>query len=192
MKKICFLLLFAWSCLVQAQNTYQFPVDSVANVSVSGTSTLHGWKATASTVTDFPQAITINLAAGAQIDSFSFTVAVASLDGGRGASMNAKINKALLADTHPTISYQQTSPASLVAQEENRFTLSSTGLLSMAGTAKEVQVTVNLQETDTGGLVIKGSKDLKMSDFGITPPSAMFGQIQTDDAITVHFEFVYQ
>ena len=62
----------------------------------------------------------------------------------------------------------------------------------MAGTSKEIEVTVNIQETDTGGLVLQGSKALKMSDFGITPPSALFGQIQTDDAITVHFEFVYK
>ena len=191
MKKIGLLLLVAWASLLQAQKTYQFPVDSVANVSVSGTSTLHGWTATAATVTDFPQQIELDLAAGEQIDSFAFEVAVASLDGGRGASMNAKITKALLADTHPTINYQQTSPATLEVHEEGGFVLSSTGSLSMAGASKEVQVKATIKETDAGILILSGSKDLKMSDFGITPPSAMFGQIQTDDAITVHFEFVY-
>jgi len=192
MKKICLLLLVAWSCLLQAQKTYQFPVDSVAHISVSGTSTLHGWTATAATVTDFPKEIILSLAEGEKIDSFAFTVAVASLDGGRGASMNAKINKALLADTHPSISYQQTSPATLTANAAGDFELASTGLLSMAGTSTEVQVTVAITETEAGGLILQGSQQLKMSDFGIKPPSAMFGQIQTDDAITVHFEFVYQ
>lgn len=192
MKNICFLILFAWSFLLQAQKTYQFPVDSIAHISVSGTSTLHAWTATASTVVDFPQVMELNLSAAEQIDSFAFTVVVASLDGGRGASMNSKIKKALLADQHPTISYQQTSSATLLKQETGGFTLSSTGSLSIAGTSKEVEVMVNIQETDKGGLVLQGSKALKMSDFGIKPPSALFGQIQTDDAITVHFEFVYK
>jgi len=191
MKKISLLLLVAWSCLLQAQKTYQFSVDSVAKVSVAGTSTLHEWKATAATVTDFPQQIKLNLIKGERIDSFAFVVAVASLDGGRGASMNAKITKALLADAHPTISYQQISPAILEVQEEGNFVLSSIGLLSMAGVSKEIQVTVNIKENSSGALVLSGKKDLQMSDFGIKPPSALFGQIQTDDAITVNFEFVY-
>jgi len=32
---------------------------------------------------------------------------------------------------------------------------------------------------------------MKLSDFDIEPPSAMFGQIQTKDDIVVHFNFIY-
>ena len=31
-----------------------------------------------------------------------------------------------------------------------------------------------------------------MTEFGIEPPSAMFGQIQTKDVITVDIKFAYQ
>ena len=60
----------------------------------------------------------------------------------------------------------------------------------MAGKEKDISVDVELDE-QAGKLIFKGSKKLKMSDFEMTPPSAMFGQIQTHDDITVHFEFRY-
>ena len=140
-------------------------------------------------VSDFPTEVTLVLEEGQTIDSFAFTVVVASLDGGRGASMNGKIKTALQATTSPTIIYQQTQPAALT-QKDGQWMLTSMGSLSMAGKEKEISVDVLIEERDNG-LVFKGSKPLKMSDFEMTPPSAMFGQIQTYDDITVHFEFRY-
>ena len=175
--------------MVYSQQSYNYPIDSLPSISISGTSTLHGWTVTAGEVTDFPSNLTLSLEETQTIDSFSFSVAVMSLDGGRGASMNGKIQTALQATTSPTITYSQSQPAALVKQAD-QWTLSSTGTLTMAGKEKAITVDVQLEEQD-GTLVFKGSKDLKMSDFEMTPPSAMFGQIQTHDAITVHFEFRY-
>ena len=175
--------------IVYGQQNYSYPTDSLPSISISGTSTLHGWTVTAGEVTDFPTNLAFSLAETQTIDSFSFSVAVMSLDGGRGASMNGKIQTALQATISPTIIYSQSQPAALVKQAD-QWTLSSTGTLAMAGKEKAITVDVQLEERD-GQLIFKGSKDLKMSDFEMTPPSAMFGQIQTHDDITVHFEFRY-
>jgi len=37
-----------------------------------------------------------------------------------------------------------------------------------------------------------GNEPMKMTDFGIEPPSALFGQIQTKDEIVVVFTLVYK
>ena len=191
MKNLIWILLSICPFLLQAQTAYHIPTDSIPTINITGTSTLHGWTAAASTITNYPESIQLSLDEGATIDSFAFSVAVKSLDGGRGASMNGKIFNALQAEAHPEIHYQQTLPAVITKGEDGQFSLTSTGALTMAGATKEVAVEVAITEKEAGQIVLQGSKDLKMSDFAIEPPSAMFGQIQTNDAITVNFEFVY-
>jgi len=152
-------------------------------VKITGTSTLHDWTVEASEVIDYPESLMISSSAG-EIDSFSFRVAVASMDGGRGPSMNNKIYKALLSDDHPYIHYVQTKPAVLAETGDE------SSLISMAGVSQEYEVEVSvLSEGDQ--LQFTTARDIQLSDFGIEPPSAMFGQIKTGDDITVHFTFTY-
>ena len=75
--------------------------------------------------------------------------------------------------------------------DAGNFKLISKGILKMAGQEKNVEIEVSGQKTDTG-IILKGSKPLKFSEFDIEPPSAMFGQIVCGDDIAVHFEFRYK
>ncbi len=187
MKNI-FLFVFSISWLVTAAQS-NYTIDTIPSISITGTSTLHDWTVQAGSVIDYPTTLSIDIIEGGVIDSFSFSVPVASLDGGRGPSMNAKIKTAFGAETNPIIKYQQIGTAA-IKKDTAGITITSVGTLTMAGMEKEIEVV--LQATDEVGVLLKGSKDLKMSEFGMTPPSAMFGQIQTMDDITVHFEFVYK
>jgi hypothetical protein len=189
--KFIFLLLFlsfAYTGIVSAQEgTYTIDKETPFEVYVSGSSTLHDWKATVSTVTDYPESLKIGKDG---IENFTFKAAVSSMDGGRGSTMNNKIYKALKSETHPQITFEQQSPASIKALPGGQFKLTSTGLLSIGGKEKTVDVEVMGTKKD-GKLVLQGSKPLKLSEFEIDPPSAMFGQIQTHDDVTVHFIFNY-
>ena len=189
--KICFLFLFfsfAITGIVSAQEgTYTIDKETPFEVYVSGSSTLHDWKATVATVTDYPASLIIGKEA---IENFGFKVEVASMDGGRGSTMNGKIYKALKSETHPQITYEQKSAAAIKALPGGEFKLTSTGVLSIGG--KEKTVTVEVMGTKKDGkLVLQAAKPLKLSEFEIDPPSAMFGQIQTHDDVTVHFTFNY-
>ena len=187
--KNLFFLLFSFCCLSAAAQS-NYTIDTIPSISITGTSTLHDWTVQAGVVADYPTNLSLELVDGATIDSFSFSVPVANLDGGRGPSMNAKIQKAFAVETNPTINYQQIGVAS-IQEEATGKTITSAGTLTMAAVSKDIEVVLVVSETE-GVLSLKGSKDLKMTDFGMTPPSAMFGQIQTADEITVHFEFVYR
>lgn len=171
---------------VQAQS---FKIDQEAPVEmyVSGSSTLHNWKATVGKVTGYPASITLGENG---IGSFSFKAEVESMDGGRGSTMNGKIYKALKSETHPQITFSQEGNAVIKALPDGQFQLTSTGKLSMAGVEKTISVEVSATKKD-GKLIFQGEKPLKLSEFEIEPPSAMFGQIQTHDDITVHFTFNY-
>ena len=184
------VLLLCFNCLVLgAQNNNYTAKDTIPTISITGTSTLHDWKVQAGSVTNYPDTLVVDVKEGANLTGFSFTVEVVSLDGGRGAAMNNKIQTAFNIAENPTITFTQKEAAILTKSEEG-YQLSATGLLNMAGTEKTITVDAFAYKEE-GELVLKGSKDLKMSDYGMTPPSAMFGQIQTKDDITVHFEFVY-
>jgi len=195
--KVIRFSLFLISCIVlsitiQAQ-TYQLVKDStVSTINVTGTSTLHGWTVAVNEVQDVPTTLALSGVDTMVIDSFSFGVVVSSMDGGRGASMNAKITKALQATSHPIIRYQQNEP-SLIGDidDTGNFKLTSKGILKMVGLEKAIEIEVMGQKT-AEGIILKGSKPLKFSEFDIEPPSAMFGQIVCGDDIAVNFEFRYK
>jgi len=164
--------------------------ESPPEMSITGTSTLHEWTVEASQINDYPSSITID-EDQLVIDAFSFSVDIESMDGGRGPAMNNKIKKALLSHTHPVVSYSQVERISLnlISGEEVAFT--TKGKLDIAGQSESVDVSCTaLLSGDT--IKISGSRSLKMTDFDIAPPTAMFGQIKTNDDIVVHFTFTYQ
>lgn len=69
-------------------------------------------------------------------------------------------------------------------------TYRAVGLLQVAGVEKEVAL--DLQATpSTSAILVNGTTTLKMTDFGITPPSLFIGLVQVSPTITVSFETVF-
>jgi len=164
--------------------------DTPAEVKVTGTSTLHDWTVTSAQVSEIPQQLTLDTGSDQLINAFGFKIAVADLDGGRGASMNTKIKTAFKSDNHPFIQYQQSQVSSKqVSADQVQFV--SKGTLTMAGLEKEVTVQVKAHKSGTQWQ-FTGNYAMNMSDFEMDPPTAMFGQIKTHDPVVVHFTFNYQ
>ncbi len=185
------LLLFFTSNALAQQQIFQSDTEQPVQVIVNGESTLHAWKANCKVVNDYPAELSLNLEEGGLIESFAFSVEVKSMESGRGSTMDGKIFKALKSEEHPYIKYEQTEPAKLSnIGEDGSFSLVSTGVLKMAGAEKEISVDVAGALQD-GVLTFSASHDLKMTEYEIVPPSAMFGQIKTKDDVTITFEFRY-
>lgn len=182
-------ILLTFYTALSAQS-FKLSPDTPYEVSVTGSSSLHDWTATVNKVIDIPPTMTLELAEGAVIKSFGFKAEGKSMDGGRGSTMNNKIYKAVKCDVHPYISYAQAGPAKLKMVEKGQYKLVSKGKVSIAGKEKEIEVEVTASLKD-GVLTFKGEKPMKLSDFEIEPPSALFGQIETKDDITVHFTVNY-
>ena len=160
-------LLLGWS-----QNSYA-PVED-SRVWVDGTSTLKNWTAEVQTFDG-----TILTDADGKVQEVNFTFDVKSMEGGRGPDMNAKIYKALKSEEFPTITFKGKGSAA-----ENGM-LSVTGIVSLAGKEKELKVKAS---GDFASGQIKGETKLKLSDFDIEPPSAMFGAIVCHDELTLFFD----
>lgn len=193
MKKICdfgIVIMLCLSLKVSLSSQETFLIDTM-KLSITGTSTLHDWKVDINEVIDYPEYLVISEDGTGQIEEFEFMLAVASMDGGRGAAMNNKIYKALKAETHPHISYVQSGPAEYIKTPDGKLNIKSVGMIKIAGVEVKEEVPI-IGVFKESKLSIVGTCPLKMSDFGIEPPSAMFGQIQTDDEIEVHFKLIYK
>ncbi|MEW5930541.1 MAG: YceI family protein [Gemmatimonadota bacterium] len=115
------------------------------------------------------------------VKSADVSVSVAGLECGNG-TMNAHLRKALKAETSPRISYRISSYDVTAAGA-----VKLNGTLSIAGTEKPVSI--DATATSEGGrLRVKGSKQLKMTEFGVRPPTLMMGTMKVHDPVKVSFD----
>ncbi len=112
-----------------------------------------------------------------------------SFDCGDGR-MNRDMYRALKVDAHPTIHFTLRAVQPIDRVVAGRQKMQVTGELTIAGVTRPVELTVDGQRLDDGTLRAAGEAPLKMSDFGIRPPSAMMGLIRAHDDIQVRFDLV--
>ncbi|MBX6365297.1 MAG: YceI family protein [Gemmatimonadetes bacterium] len=117
---------------------------------------------------------------GARIDA-------ASIDCGNG-KMNEHLRKALKVAEYPTVTYELKSYE--VTQPGESAAVRAVGDLTIAGTTREIEMDVTATPTAAGGLEVKGSKQIRMTEYGVKPPTLMLGTLKVGDAVTVHFDVV--
>jgi hypothetical protein len=64
------------------------------------------------------------------------------------------------------------------------------GELTLAGEQREIEMVVVAERLADGRFTLVGSRELKMTDFNITPPSALFGLIKAKDTVEVVFDLM--
>jgi len=165
------------------QTSYNTEPDK-ASMTVSGTSSLHDWE---STVEDFSHTATITVEGNtlSKINQLEFTVVVKSIKSGK-RGMDKKTYEALRESDHPTISYILISS---IPKTGN--TVTSKGELTIAGKKRQIDMEVNY-EIYPGIIEFRGELTLKMSDYEISPPTALMGTIKTGDEVTIRFSIPFQ
>jgi polyisoprenoid-binding protein YceI len=171
-------LMLCLSLSLSAQNLYQ--LTGKPELKVMGGSTLHDWEMVASTASGKAQ-ITLDNQNIQAISLAEVTMKTTALKSGKD-QMDEIAYKALKAEKNPNISFKLISFKSLGGNRS-----SVTGNLTIAGTTKPV--TFEMQSLVKGQIVeLKGETTFKMTDFQVTPPTAMFGTIKTDDNIKISFK----
>jgi hypothetical protein len=64
------------------------------------------------------------------------------------------------------------------------------GTLRVAGRERAVRLPVSVERLSDGALRATGALPILMTDYGITPPSAFFGVLRTENRIVVKFDLV--
>lgn len=173
-----------FSVTVHGQNGYKLQPQN-STLTVEGTSTVHDWEAKANKF-NAETSLQVENNSVSQISHVLFTTPAEGLESGKNL-MDKKMHEALKAKKHPEIKF------SLKENEIiNGGKATVSGLLTIAGETKEVDVAVNFDAKNPETLGVQGEVPLKMSDFNIDQPTAMMGTIKTGDEVVVKFNLEFQ
>jgi polyisoprenoid-binding protein YceI len=114
------------------------------------------------------------------------TVAVGSFEcDTRG--MTRDLARALDAERHPAVRFTFESGHALSSSASDAWTpVRVTGTLELAGAAQSVRIAAHARR-DGQQVLVRGHHELRMTDFGIRPPSGPLGIVRAHDRITVRF-----
>ncbi len=178
------LLMMVFSLQISQAQSYQLS-NSTSKLIVDGTSNIHDWQINAE---NQQGKITTNFEDGklAAIQQLDFSVTAESLKSGK-SGMDKNTYKALNTSKYKQIVFKLTKVNSINSSGSNSYKVAASGNLMIAGVTKPIDITFELK-TDGSKVTLSGSKTIKMTDFGVDPPKAMFGTITTGDAIDIKFE----
>lgn len=125
---------------------------------------------------------------GRAVNAVQIDVAASALDC-RNGTMNEHMRKALKAGENPVIRYRMTS-REVVTRPGGGLTINLTGMLTLAGREKEIAMTAEAVRDSTGRYRVTGSEELRMTDFGIKPPTLMLGTMKVHDKVIVRYDIL--
>ncbi len=161
---------------------------------MEGTSTIHDWHAETKLIGglfEVNSGIDLSSIPEGKLDAKVKTmIIVSSFSCSSGSAMDRVMREAMKADKHRFITFEL-DEITVKGKEKDATVLDAKGKLSVAGVTKPVSFPVNLTVQEGGKASFSGSTRIKMTDFGIQPPSPSIslGLIKTGDEVTLKFEW---
>lgn len=162
-----------------------------SQLSFDGTSTLHGFTCTTTSLQAYidvdPSYATKDLSAIAKpIASVKVVIPVKSLQ--CGGELEKNMFKTLKADQYPTITYTLgTYEVASGSASATSFAAQTNGTLNIAGKDNPIAMRVDAARLANGVVTATGQRAIKMSDYGIKPPTFMLGTLRVGNQITVKY-----
>jgi polyisoprenoid-binding protein YceI len=165
-----------------------------STLQVFGSSTMHAWE-----LTSVESKVTVHRADGAtgndwialakagQVSGVDVVVPVATLHSEK-AGIDKNMLKTMNAKEHPevTVHLEKFTPAGAAG---DTLKLTAEGTLTIAGSTKPVVLNGRMV-AGNGGVWLSGDYNLKMSTFGIKPPTMMMGAIKVGDPVTIKYQLL--
>jgi YceI-like protein len=179
--------LFAWQTTPTA-----IDMQPESKVWVEGTSSVRGYKCNAVAMNATLQsagggAVQAILAGEKAVGGADLTIDVAQLECGNG-TMNGHMRKAIKAEANPAILFKLTSYE--LTKNADTLRIAMTGDLTLAGTQKTITLQALAKDGGNGTLLVEGSHELNMRDYGINPPKLMLGTLKVHDKVKVGFSLL--
>ena len=181
-KGILLLFFLASSSFGFAQKT--LTLDAKPQLKISGTSSLHDWDMVSETATGKLVGTTEGNKLTA-ITSLVVEMPAESIKSGKGG-MDKNAYKALKTSQYKTVKFDLKAAA-----KNTDGTWNFTGIFTISGVTKSV--TLKIKETIIGGQsVFEGNYSFKLTDYKITPPTALMGTVKTGDDVKISFTLKFK
>jgi len=183
------LMAAATTAGAQGASAIRLRLEPGSELSIEGTSNLHGFHCKTNKINayvDVDPAYTKDLTKVARpIVSVKVNIVVKTLSCGNG-KMDENMYKTLKADENQLIKYTL-SGYDILDGSATAFAAKTTGTLTILGKDKIVAMKIDATRLNEGKATAQGEETLLMSDFGIKPPSFMFGTLKVGDEVKVKF-----
>lgn len=184
LKLVCgSILLMIVTAQISIAQTYSLN-NTASKLKVEGTSNVHDWELDAK---EQQGKLVAELAEGklVKILQLDFTVKAESLKSGK-SGMDKNTYKALNTDKHKQITYKLNKVNNIDCVTTGNCKVTTSGTLTIAGNSKPIEITFDAKVTGDK-ITFTGNRAIKMSEYKVDPPTAMFGTITTGDQITIKF-----
>jgi hypothetical protein len=120
-------------------------------------------------------------------------IPVSSLDCGNRI-MERDMHNALKAEAHPFIEFRFKDIRGAIVHDtpNERFQARVSGDISLAGVTRTIDLTVNAQRVARDRFRLQATLPMRMTDFGIKPPTGLFGAIKARNQLVVTFDLMLQ
>jgi polyisoprenoid-binding protein YceI len=191
MKNCILFLMMTWQ-LVAADppGQIQYHLSGGYTVTIHGTMSIHDWVETIGEVTG-DMVADPHAAGGADVRSIRIVMGVRSIRSDMGTVMDNKTYKALKAVADPQITFLLDAPVILLQLRRGEKPIALAGHLTLAGVTRPVVLLVDYFEVTSNSMRFEGRQVIKMTDFGVKPPSALFGTLRAGPDITIYFKTVF-
>lgn len=115
-------------------------------------------------------------------------IKVAGFDCGK-QRMNKDLRDALKEKDYPNITFVFLNAEPVESTSDNPEFLVF-GNLTVAGVTNEIRFNIFGEMLQNGSMRAIGNKQIRMTDYNVAPPTAMFGLVKVDNELTVHFDLV--
>ncbi|HEY4324171.1 MAG TPA: YceI family protein [Mucilaginibacter sp.] len=169
--------------IVIAQDNYSLSTQTTI---ITGTSNLHAWHENVQKILGKGE-VKQNADKTLSLQAFSIIISVNAIKSDE-SGMNSKTYKALKADKFPEITFILAEPIANIPLGAKAHSATAAGRLTIAGVTKTVTIPVKITLSEDKKMNVDGLQQIKMTDFGIAPPTALLGMLKTGDVVTIDFK----
>jgi hypothetical protein len=125
---------------------------------------------------------------------FNLSIPIEALRCSGGRPMERDLWRALRADRFPSIEFHFLAIRGSIEHDLDRhlYRTAVGGELSLAGATRDLTVPVIAERISRTQFRLRAELPVRMTDFGIIPPSALLGLIKAQDRLTVEFNLVLE
>jgi hypothetical protein len=191
MKNCILFLMMTWRLVVaDPPGQSEYHLSRGYMVTIHGTMSIHNWVETIDEVIGDIVAGR-HAGGGADLTSIRIVMGVRSIRSDMGTVMDNRTYKALKADADPQITFLLDAPVTVLPFRKGEKPIALAGHLTLAGVTRPVALLVDYFEVTSDSMRFEGRQVIKMTDFGVKPPSALFGTLRAGSDITIYFKTVF-